>query len=92
MDSLEQVLKKTKNPIDSMYYSDEMALLFEKIGNFNKALFYQKVNKEINAAINNSESISSMQNKILSIDVLKLQAEKEVQLQKAEQESKTAFE
>lgn len=82
LDSLEQVLKKTKNPIDSMYYSDELAILFEKAGNFNKALFYQKVNKEINAAINNSESISSMQNKILSIDVLKLEAEQEVQTQK----------
>lgn len=83
IDSLAFALHNIKNPMDSLWYLNELVELNGKIKHFDKAYAYFKTHQGLNDKINSTNGIESMQNKLLNMELQaerkKLEAEQEAQ-------------
>lgn len=69
LDSIEEVLGKTKTTYDSAFFASELTNLYAKMGVFSKAFFYSRVNNALSEKLINTEGVSTMEVKLLQSEL-----------------------
>lgn len=78
LDSLVQVYERSKNLSDSIYYSEQLQMLYATLGNYEKAYYYKKAQFIASDKMNSKEGIESMQNQLLNSELHLEEREKEL--------------
>lgn len=68
VDSLESVYHNCGNTFDSLYYSDQLHYLFQRIGNIDKAYNYLDENMKINAKVTNKADFDTLSKRLAQME------------------------
>ncbi len=69
LDSFALALRNVKNPLDSLWYTQEMSTLYKYTKNYEKAYLFADAYQKVNQHISNTESIESMRNQLLYMEL-----------------------
>lgn len=83
LDSVEMVLRKSRNLNDSMYYSNELWELYKSLGNKNRESYYLQLNNTAYNRFNSPESVRDTKDKLAKMEVAAVEAKRKADQQQA---------
>jgi two-component sensor histidine kinase len=84
LDSVENVMQRSPNLSDSMYYSSQLMELYKAIGNTTKENHYLQINNAVFNKFNTPQSIREAKEKMAKMEVAAVEAKQKAEADKAQ--------